>query len=395
VIQEIVNRPKWVNGNAINIFWKDDGSTGNNWRNVLHYDGSTTKAAKLDIYWTSPTNITLCTDSDDGKNYYVKGNVSYIGGAFYNDFCPYNNTLSESICLNGAPAWEQYLCPSGCKDGACILVKNETCTDSDGGKNIYVKGYGTGTNTPAGPVYDTCIDPKRVDELICQGTEIADTTLDCPDGYLCSDGACVNQTQTIRSSKYCLSIGGSCKSNTCTSYNNCDYIVDVVCDNDHCCKGSCTLPTNQTQMCTDSDGGKNIYVKGTLIFNTEEYTDYCKDLTTSTNPLYEGKILNEMYCTSNGYSSIEYVCPYGCLDGACILVKNETCDGCLDNEKCYPMSYRKSGMYCSDSGKFEYQLDDNNNCENNFECKSNVCIDGSCLSSSIIQKILDWIRNLF
>ena len=72
----------------------------------------------------------------------------------------------------------------------------------------------------------------------------------------------------------------------------------------------------------------------------------------------------------------------------------------LDNEcsldkKCYPLGYRKSGEYCSDGNQFIAQLEGSTQCNNNFECQSNVCVSGQCVEINLIQKILEWFRNLF
>ena len=34
-------------------------------------------------------------------------------------------------------------------------------------------------------------------------------------------------------------------------------------------------------------------------------------------------------------------------------------------------------------------------CDNNFECSSNLCIDGECLSSSLWQKFISWLKKIF
>ena len=70
-------------------------------------------------------------------------------------------------------------------------------------------------------------------------------------------------------------------------------------------------------------------------------------------------------------------------------------DSCPLDEKCYPFGYRKEGKYCSDDGAFKDQLTENSACENNFECSTNVCVDGKCISSNLIQMIIDFFRNLF
>ena len=71
------------------------------------------------------------------------------------------------------------------------------------------------------------------------------------------------------------------------------------------------------------------------------------------------------------------------------------CQGCALDDKCYPFGYRKSGDFCSDSFKFVAQSEAGDVCENNFECESNVCVSGECISKSFIQKILDFFRRLF
>ena len=53
---------------------------------------------------------------------------------------------------------------------------------------------------------------------------------------------------------------------------------------------------------------------------------------------------------------------------------NYFCLGCSLDYKCYPLGYRKSGEYCSDSLEFIRQLPEDLTCENNFECKSNLCL---------------------
>ncbi len=240
------------------------------------------------------------------------------------------------------------------------------CTDSDG-EDYYSRGNGTGTNTPEGPVYDTCIDSQKLDELICREKEIVDTTFTCPNG--CKDGACIKQEQpkTAEYIERTLFVGGSVSAfgHKITLENvgaagsvviNVDSVVGVVSSIPKVVNGvsvsvvtsnysdvksdrlavlriwSATSPT-LSGNCKESDGGKNYEIKGNLTFNNREvYTDYCKDSTSSTVPLPTGKYLNEMYCpTPNSYSSSEYVCPYGCKDGACTQTPttNQT-QSCVD-----------------------------------------------------------------
>jgi len=71
------------------------------------------------------------------------------------------------------------------------------------------------------------------------------------------------------------------------------------------------------------------------------------------------------------------------------------CYGCLKETTCYPLGYRKSGEFCSESKTFVSQSQSDSTCDNNFECSSNVCVSGKCISEGFIQKILNWFKRLF
>ena len=70
-------------------------------------------------------------------------------------------------------------------------------------------------------------------------------------------------------------------------------------------------------------------------------------------------------------------------------------DSCPLDGKCYPFGYRKGGEYCPDDGMFKEQLKSEEACDNNFECSTNVCVDGKCVSSGLIQKVISWLTKLF
>ncbi len=71
-----------------------------------------------------------------------------------------------------------------------------------------------------------------------------------------------------------------------------------------------------------------------------------------------------------------------------------SCSGCEVDEKCYPIGYRKSGQYCEIDNVFVSQIE-KGECDNSFECASNVCISGECLTESFIEKIIAWFKKLF
>jgi len=78
--------------------------------------------------------------------------------------------------------------------------------------------------------------------------------------------------------------------------------------------------------------------------------------------------------------------------------ENNSCspNECSLNGKCYILGYRKDGRFCSESGEFEEQLSEEGAvCDNSFECSTNLCIDGECISQGLLQKIFQWFRKVF
>jgi hypothetical protein len=294
----------------------------------------------LKFYFSGET----CSDSDNGKNYYVKGTISGIQCDDWGLNCGYRNStdiclndvnvsmitkpsnkLSEMYCEGNLLYSDLYECPYGCKDGVCLqqttttTIPTTTCTDSDSGLDYYTKGCvkvcypnkgGTCVTT-----CDFCISDGKgsLNERYCgSDNETMQVVYQCPNG--CSDGACLKEGVTT------------------------------------------TLP----YTCIDSDGGYDIYVSGkaTGVFWTDtkkevrEYFDYC--LSYSGGP--KNGILNEVYCEDGLVKAKTVYCDYGCVggayEGACSKLKTETCtdsDSGLD----YYTKGTVSGIQCDASGNCE------------------------------------------
>jgi len=64
----------------------------------------------------------------------------------------------------------------------------------------------------------------------------------------------------------------------------------------------------EVRKCTDSDGGKDYYTKGYCSDSEGNRWDYCAN----------ENILMEYYCQDSNTAHLDYQCPYGCEDGACL-----------------------------------------------------------------------------
>lgn len=98
----------------------------------------------------------LCSDTDGGTNYFVKGTLNSLN----TDFCNWN-WLVEYTCESPSSSYQSvhYDCPLGCKDGACI--KEETvCGDG------LCEGLETREGCPSDCNFDGCIDTDEGDHHI-------------------------------------------------------------------------------------------------------------------------------------------------------------------------------------------------------------------------------------
>ncbi|MBT7705876.1 BspA family leucine-rich repeat surface protein, partial [archaeon] len=205
--------------------------------------------------------------------------------------------------------------------------------------------------------------------------------------------------------------------------------------------------------CTDSDGGLDYYVNGTVrpLIGLSEYADACGYAGTADD------VLTEWYCydsptRGDGIAESElYTCPNGCVDGACVndAVANQTescsplwmeeisptvcpeygyqikkiyqnncdsddfpnreeqvpcspgiCSGCMDDDTCVPYGIRLDGNYCDIDGQIKQQRDNSlgeewATCQNNYECASNICSYGECVDLRGLVRDARGIRAFF
>jgi len=132
--------------------------------------------------------------------------------------------------------------------------------------------------------------------------------------------------------EHCVKVSGS-GPNQCTNDDQCKIPTHNECKDGSCIevKGAghdqCTSdsdcvvqPPEEKYICTDSDGGKDYYVKGEI---TGELV--AGSGSPSADMCLDGSWLRELFCNNEAKGEpIGYECPYGCEDGACVEEPTET-----------------------------------------------------------------------
>tara|TARA_Y100000310_G_scaffold322858_1_gene382444 strand:+ start:777 stop:1073 length:297 start_codon:yes stop_codon:yes gene_type:complete len=67
------------------------------------------------------TNAPLsCADSDNGRNFDIKGQVTNQEGKVFEDNCVEKTIVKEYYCDSNAVRSTRYGCPGDCVDGICV-----------------------------------------------------------------------------------------------------------------------------------------------------------------------------------------------------------------------------------------------------------------------------------
>ncbi|MFH1521193.1 MAG: hypothetical protein ABID61_06110 [Candidatus Micrarchaeota archaeon] len=291
----------------------------------------------------------ICVDSDDDDSgpvdpdsYYETGTTTLTSSPASHDWCnPTTHKITEYYCPTlSTRDSTTYTCPYGCdaiNDRCNPAPLTTTCSDTDGGSNVNVKG----TATKGTLVYtDTC-SGNNILEYYCEDGDLYELTQSCT--YGCNNGECNPTTApTITCNDSDDSTSGSVSSATynvkgsttltdqSTKYDSCNAatgeITEWYCPTSstrssvtYDCPNGCFVANDycnaapSTPTCTDSDGGLNYNVKGTTtLLGTDTtgatpltQTDSCNQVT---------GMVTEWFCpTSTTRNSNTHTCPNGCL----------------------------------------------------------------------------------
>lgn len=338
---------------------------------------------------------TTCTDSDGGRNYYEKGKVTVCstqgnatGCGVSRDscvhctgFCPVGedcpevtcNAVEEYYCEGGEAKKEMHTCPNNCLNGSCIEGERPYC----GALGTRSEGW---YQKDAGLIeYDNCDGCYAVCRAI--GTRSEGWYSSCT-GELIKYGWCGSEQPDScedMSWEECTSDESNCWWSTC----------GCLPEGQGCDKKPCEGLTEEE--CTG-----------------DYYSDYCwwsEDC--NCLPTHEG-------CTVV-VNVTEDECPVGCDCSGEKIICEEVPDeqevkcerGCKLNDRCVSYGTRakieNKTSYCSLDGEWKSQKEDDEPCQNNYECRTNFCSEGRCYNikgelqetQSLLQKILDFFRKLF
>jgi hypothetical protein len=131
----------------------------------------------------------MCDDTDYGKDYYTAGRVKWENGSNL-DICESDFILKENYCYQG-PKSEEYECPNGCENGAC-LEELECTTDEECPSSI--EYYCSDSYSCTREITYSCIEGE------CVATGEGGGCGLCPHG--CRDGRCIEEEE-------CVGEGGS------------------------------------------------------------------------------------------------------------------------------------------------------------------------------------------
>ena len=256
---------------------------------------------------------TICTDSDGGINYEVKGTLNGFDRSKNSpdivvDFCEDSNLgkyLWEYYCDDSSSGsrwnynWQNYNCSNGCSDGACITNKTKpkpVCKEGDTEQLEIQEGSSgeiLGVSVKVISADETNLKLSATIKLEGEG-EFFDFS---SDGLLAVYPVYNGQQYTI----------------SFVSASDTSATIQVYCG---------IKKTSTTPSCKDSDSGQNYDVKGKLsgfdIYGNEFSTaDFCAD--SSGLVVTKGSDLVEMYCYKDTFEASERItCPNGCSDGACV-----------------------------------------------------------------------------
>lgn len=277
-----------------------------------------------------------CTDSDNGADPKNAGSVTKGQDSFF-DYCIDADQLGEYVCTGSEPDFVTINCGEGkqCEQDRCVdkpvgpaVLECTGLAEAD--VDIYVN---ESISYNSSVLADYCVEFDVVKDYFCKGGKPEAINHECPPGYGCQFGRCEKQYPKCTDSD-----GGNNTSKRgrvlvvkgiSTVSDKWDECVDIVTLREYGCNESNSSMSQDIDCgsgskcldgrcvgskCSDTDGGMNIYKKGTVTAEGEEFTDDCIDF----------HKITEYYCYGDEIRVREvscgphYICnpeSYRCVEG--------------------------------------------------------------------------------
>lgn len=382
-----------------------------------------------DDYIQTNTTQSTCTDSDGGLNYYARGTTIGLTGSGVQvtstDVCGLEingtfdaNHLNEFSCIGSINMGSGYDCPNGCVDGACVTAGYPTIPINSEGNCII-------TNYTLGKVYGCEYKGQVYNIINYGGCGVLPTNLSISYAnknlFVSLDQTSATNNKVILDNGVIITNEGApCTVAYLTLHfdgigNNCDRMIGLNNDDGNCGYGDSpsifVIFPNDEQ--TINPGGI-VKVKWNS-FNLNSSYKVHIDLQSMEEHSISVQLTDGLpsVSTETYYMSI----PADIIPGRYRILVIACADGCVDNEvgvvgkseeftisninetraliDCDSIGLRKDGKYCSPDKLWVAQIDEGKFCENHFECLSYTCVSNECVSVNLIQKILNWFKNLF
>ncbi|MFC1682492.1 hypothetical protein ACFL0X_02660 [Nanoarchaeota archaeon] len=365
-----------------------------------------------------------------GEDYFGKCREGYVcdtsantglDGCFLGE-CSSNFEGGSPQCVPGNNS-KKRVCESGGAGVGRVWVE-EDCEEG----NICINGLCTGT--PECDLGQCFIGDKKCHEYknnvvwkcdVPEGENCGEWVSEsCEGDEFCSGGACISgQIEEGDCSTTCDPEDILCVTEGSKAFFYCRYNSEAecyewrdvgvcekegfVCENNECKFPSIELETGD-EDCVDYDGGMNVFFASKVVYGGDEYIDVC---------ITQDKInfLKEYYCLRDNVEPYKFECPNGCVDGACVLPEGSagaycnpvTSGGSVIQPKTRVM--RSGDLHYCDPLSLQYKVtkDLGVDCVGNYECQSNVCLDGKCVSvtalleeqTGFLQRILCYLKSMF
>ena len=400
-----------------------------------------------------------CLDSDGGLDSKAKGTVmaygvEYIdhcarggessqwsgGAAKAGDVIEYacNGSGGEPLCGSSYCRYKVLPCPSefSCVDGACARIQ---CMDSDNGKDPFVRGVTRGDLSSIGrkgeisESADFCVQSNNGDypyahdpdggRYISRKSQVVSCENDCAVYELLCDphneGAVYGEV---------MPCDYGCSNGQCNSFSNTPELVEIEAPDEiessaNCPEKRCRI--EETSQCLDNR--KYLIQRCTVYI---QKNNQCEENVYS-NPVPSDEACHEPLSSCQGCQLDSEIClpvgtrlakenvgfycdiikkvvrqkannekcqnSYECDSNVCKSnVCKPLCDGCLNSDNvCLPIGTRTEVEFCDVDSSFKSQKIENGQCNNNFECGSNLCVDNQCIEKGVFTKILGWFKGFF